>query len=400
MLILVLHGAMVAGGYADFEGDLLVRARAMLGPAVPLGALLDLHGNVTPAMIGSSALLIACNEYPHTDYPARTAELYAALSAAARGAPMPSMRMRRVPMLGLFGSTEGPMRDFVRLLKACEQMPGIVSVSAMHGFAWPDTAATGAAILVACDGNDDIAAAAAGAQACQLAGELFALRSLAHVAAVSIEQAIDEALATRGEGDLIVLADGADNPGGGAACDSTFVLRSLLDRGVERAALGMIWDPQAALIAADAGVGARIAWRIGGKIGVASGDPVDVIAEVLAVRDDACQRGLGGAGSEFLGLAVAIRAGGVDIVLNLTRQQVFSPECFPELGIDLASKRIVVVKSSQHFRVGFDPIAAATIYCDAPGTLNSNLPNLPYKNLSRPIWPLDAINNLPSQGLS
>lgn len=400
MVILVLHGAMVAEGYPDCEGDLLARARTVLGAAVPLGALLDLHGNVTAAMIDSGALLIACKEYPHTDYPARCAELYAALSAAARGAPMPAMHMRRVPMLGLFGTTEGPMRDFVRRLERCEQMPGIVSVSAMHGFAWSDTAATGAAILVACDGDDPAAAAAAHTLADQLADELFALRSLAHVAGLPIDQAIDQALAMDGQGDLIVLADGADNPGGGAACDSTFVLRALLERGVEGAALGMIWDPQAVLIATDAGVGARIALRIGGKIGVASGDPVDVVADVLAVRDDACQRGLGGAGSEFLGLAVAIRAGGVDIVLNSKRQQVFSPECFTELGIDLASKRIVVVKSSQHFRAGFDPIAAATIYCDAPGTLNSNLPKLPYKNLSRPIWPLDAINNLPSQGLS
>ncbi|QBE65407.1 M81 family metallopeptidase [Pseudoduganella lutea] len=391
-VLLVLHGAMMADGYTDCEGDLLRHVRAQAGPAMPVGALLDLHGNVTPAMLGSGALLVACKEYPHTDYAERSAELYALLAAMAAGAPAPRMLMRRVPMLGLFGTTEGPMRAFVRRLQEAERQPGIRSVSAMHGFPWSDAVDTGAAVLVA---HDASAAQAAEELAARLAGEMFGLRGAA-AARLPLDEALDAALAIDGACRPVVLADGADNPGGGAAGDSTFVLRALLDRGIDNAALGMIWDPQAAAIAADAGAGARLPLRIGGKVGPRSGAPVDVEAEVLCVRGDARQPGLGGKGSDALGLAVAIRAAGIDIVLNTVRQQVFSPECFTELGIDVRARRLVVVKSTQHFRAGFDPIAAATVYCDTPGTLSVDIAGIPYRAIARPIWPLDPdLGDLP-----
>jgi microcystin degradation protein MlrC len=122
-----------------------------------------------------------------------------------------------------------------------------------------------------------------------------------------------------------------------------------------------------------------------------SGDPVDLDVEVVCVRRDATQRGLAG-GLEPLGLAVTVRTPAIDIVINSIRQQVFSPECFTEMGIDLLSKRLVVVKSTQHFRMGFDAIASAVVYCDAPGSLNSDLSRLPFRHLPRPIWPMDSVD--------
>jgi microcystin degradation protein MlrC len=391
MVLLVLHGAMMADGYADCEGDLLQRVRAQAGPAMPVGALLDLHGNVTPAMIGSGAVLVACKEYPHTDYAERSAELYAILASAVQGAAVSTV-MRRVPMLGLFGTTEGPMRDFVGRLKQAETTPGIHSVSAMHGFPWSDSPHTGAAIVVV---HDSARGAAADELAACLAAEMLELRDTG-ARRLPLNEALDLALGSGSGGKPVVLADGADNPGGGAACDSTFVLQALLARGVSNAALGMIWDPQAVAIATDAGTGARISLRVGGKVGPQSGSPVDLDAEVLCVRADARQPGLGGKGSDALGNAVAIRAAGIDIVLNTVRQQVFSPECFTELGIDVASKSLVVVKSTQHFRAGFDPVAGATVYCDTPGTLSARIDEIPYRRIARPIWPLDPLSALPT----
>ncbi|HEY1092418.1 MAG TPA: MlrC C-terminal domain-containing protein, partial [Burkholderiaceae bacterium] len=188
---------------------------------------------------------------------------------------------------------------------------------------------------------------------------------------------------------LVVLADSADNPGGGAACDSTFILRALLERGVRDAALGMLWDPQAVAIATSAGVGARLPLRVGGKVGPMSGDPLDLDVEVLACRSDASQRGLVPGSRDPLGAAVALRVQGVDVVLNSIRQQVFSPDCFTEMGVDLSSKRLVVVKSTQHFRAGFDPLVVRTVYADTPGSLRVNLGELPYRHLRRPLWPID-----------
>ena len=386
-VFLVLHGAMIAHGYDDCEGDLIERVRALVGPGVPVGALLDLHATLTPRMLAGGAVLIACKEYPHTDYLARTRELHAILARMAAGACRPDALMRRVPMLGVFGTGDGPMRALVDEVQRLEAAPGILSISLVHGFPWSDTAHTGAVVLVVFEAGDE-AAARADDIAAALARDFLALRTAGSHAALQVDAAVDAAVAASSNG-LVVLADSSDNPGGGAACDSTFILRALIERGVQDAALGMIWDPLAVQLASDAGVGAELALRIGGKVGAGSGLPVDVRATVTAVRHDARQHGLAGRFTEALGDAVAIRAAGIDIVLNTRRQQVFSPECFTQLGIDLEAKRLVVVKSTRHFRAHFDAVAATTLICDAPGALNSDLARLPYMHLSRPMWPLD-----------
>jgi len=349
-------------------------------------------------MVATGTVITACKEYPHVDYLPRARELHAILAAAARGGAMPRTALRRVPMLGLFGTTEGPMKAFVHRVQACERQPGILAVSPMHGFPWSDTPDTCAGMLVVSDG-DAASARHADVLADQLAAEFFALRASASARRLPIDTALDEALALAsaagGRPGPVVIADGSDNPGGGAASDSTFVLHAMLARGVENAAFGLLWDPQAAAIAAAAGIGARLALRFGGKVGPMSGPPVDATVQVLAVREDGAQRGLDGHAIDPLGLAVAIRVDGIDVVLNSRRQQTFSPDCFSALGIDIAARRLVVVKSSQHFRAGFDPIARATVYCDAPGSLNGDLAQLPYRHLHRPLWPLDAIAQRP-----
>jgi len=154
--------------------------------------------------------------------------------------------------------------------------------------------------------------------------------------------------------------------------------------------VGMIWDPETVAEATRAGVGARLTLAIGGKIGPFSGTPVRGECEVLAARSDARQRGLDGVALDALGDAVAVRLHGIDIVLNSLRQQTFSPDCFTQLGIGVTTKKIVVVKSIQHFRLGFDPVATATVYCDAPGSLHLDLAKLPYAHIARPLWPIDA----------
>jgi len=389
-VLLVLHGAMLAEGYPDCEGDLLQRVRTVVGADVPIGALLDLHANLSPAMLDSGAVLIACKEYPHTDYTPRGHELHAVLSSMARGEFSVRAHCCRVPMLGIFGTTQPPMRDFVQRLQTSEALPGVVSVSALHGFPWSDTPFTSAAVLVLAK-DDPAASDVAEGLVHELAQAFYGLREQAGSKLLPLPAAVDAAVAaTQSQPGLVVLADSADNAGGGAAGDSTFLLRALLQQGVREAAVGMIWDPQAVAIATAAGAGARLPLRIGGKGGPMSGDPVDLDVEVLACRSDARQRGFTPGGTDALGAAVAVRAQGIDIVLNSIRQQVFSPDCFTELGVDLTTKRLVVVKSTQHFRAGFDALAAVTLFADSPGTLQMDLGQLPYRHLPRPVWPLDS----------
>ena len=390
-VLLVLHGAMLAEGYHDCEGDLLMRVRELIGPKVPLGALLDLHCNLSPAMLESGAALVACKEYPHIDYAARGEELHAMLGAMVRGDLAIKAHWKRVPLLGIFGTTVAPMSDFVARLKDSEdRLPGILSVSVLHGFPWADTPHTCAAVLVLAE--DSPAAAGVAEDLLQeLAEAFYSIRETAAAKRLPLKDALDAAeaemrLARPGP---VVLADTADNAGGGAAGDSTFVLRELLERGIRDVALGMIWDPQAVAIATSAGVGARLPLRVGGKVGPMSGDPVDLEVEVLVCRADARQRSLTPGGTDPLGPSVAVRAQGIDIVLNSIRQQVFSAECFTQLGINPAAKRLVVVKSTQHFRSGFDAMAAAVVYADSPGSLQANIGSLPFKHLPRPVWPID-----------
>ncbi|MDY0743938.1 M81 family metallopeptidase [Paucibacter sp. R3-3] len=389
-VVLMLHGAMLADGYPDCEGDLLQRVRAIVGAETPIGALLDLHCNLSAAMVESNALLIACKEYPHIDYPARGEELHALVTRMQRGELKIRAHRRRVPMVGIFGTTESPMREFVQRLQASEALPDVLSISALHGFAWSDTPHTSAAILVY---TADTPGADAGAAALaeELGSTFYALREQAGSRRLPLAAALDAAQAAmaRREGRPVVLADTSDNPGGGAACDSTFVLRALLERGIEGVALGMVWDPQAVALATAAGVGARLPLRIGGKVSPMSGDPVDLEVEVLACRADGRQRGFTPGAFDPLGAAVAVRGAGITIVLNSIRQQIFSPDCFTELDVDPAAQALLVVKSTQHFRAGFDPIAAATIYADTPGSLQVDLSALPYRHLRRPVWPLD-----------
>jgi len=379
LVILVLHGAMMADGYDDCEGDILARARAVIGDKIPLGVILDLHANLTTTMTDSATVVIGCKEYPHTDYRERVGELYDLLERTARGEISPRSVLRRGPLVGPIGTTDEPMRGFVDGLIARESRDGLLSLSMMHGFPWSDSPHTGSVALVVHDGSQpDVAEAAADAMVARFT-EICAGASAGRTR--GIDDILGEAGQTLTNAGPTVVADGADNPGGGAGCDSTFILKALIDRNATDAALGMIWDPQAALIAADAGVGARLPLRIGGKIGPMSGAPVDAEVEVLCVREDALQRGLTGKLSEPLGLAVAVRIGGIDVVINSIRQQVFSPECFTALGIDLAAKRLVVVKSTQHYQAAFAPVAGATLYCNAPGSLNMDLTTLPYRKL-------------------
>src|SRR5690606_4968915 len=154
-------------------------------------------------------------------------------------------------------------------------------------------------------------------------------------------------------------------------------LSALLARDIGKVALGPLWDPQAVRFCHDAGVGARLALRIGGKTGPMSGAPLDVQAEVLHVARDAAQH-LGDARSA-MGDVAAIRVAGIDIVLNGTRTQAFGTDLFTGNGVALDDKKLIVVKSSQHFHAAFAPLAKAVLYVGGPGAIATDFAALPYR---------------------
>jgi microcystin degradation protein MlrC len=190
-----------------------------------------------------------------------------------------------------------------------------------------------------------------------------------------IAEAVDRARAVDG---LVVMADTADNAGGGAPGDTTHLLRALVAARLGPCAFGAVHDPGAVRMCEEAGVGARIMLRIGGKLGVSSGEPYDVEADVMAVKSDHYQSFCGS--RLQLGASAWIRIGDVDVILASIRTQIFGRDAFTGLGIALDGKRVVAVKSSEHFRADFGPIAAEVISVATPGTIQMDFASIPYRH--------------------
>ncbi|WP_028222307.1 M81 family metallopeptidase [Paraburkholderia oxyphila] len=380
-VILLLHGAMVAEYCDDCEGDLIEAVRTLVGEDVPIGVELDLHCHFTEKMQLNANVIVCFKEYPHTDIIDRMREVFALTVACAEGRIRPVTVAYDCRMVGVWHTTREPMSGFVKRMQALEGNGGVLSVSFGHGFPWGDVADSGAKIWVITD-NDEALARRIATQPGQ---ELWEMRKEARPQAVSIDEALDHALAF--DGGPVVLADVADNPGGGAPCDSTFILQRLVERGVDNVALGCVYDIGAVQTCREAGIGTRLTLRIGGKTGVSSGASVDLTVTVRAIVDEHVQRIEGGWVSR-LGSAVWVFSdSGIDIVLVTVREQTIAPTAFTDLGIDLKSKRLVVVKSMQHFHAEFAPIAREVLYVSTPGALTPDFANLPYRVRSLNYWP-------------
>ena len=384
MVLLGLHGAMVADGYDDCEADLLARVRKIVGPNPVIGAELDPHMHLTPEMVNQADLLVSMKEYPHWDILERGRELVALCEAKALGKINPIPALVDCRMVVPVHTTREPARSFIDKVQAMEGKDGVLSISIGQGFAHGNVPGMGSKVLVYTDGN----AQQADALALQLAAEMIAMRDQLSVRYPEIDIALDEALAAGKS--PVVIADRSDNPGSGAPGDSTFILRRMVERSITNAAIGPIWDPVAVRIASDAGVGARLALRIGGKIGPLSGAPMDLDVTVKALQPNLIMTGLAGAATP-VGDAALVEANGIEIVLITIRNQALGADVFTKLGCDLGAKSIIVVKSAQHFRAAFETIGKHFIYAGAPGVATPFTPTLPYTNISRPRWPLDDV---------
>jgi microcystin degradation protein MlrC len=380
LVILFLHGAMISQEVWDCEGDILARVRALIGDKTPIGVVLDPHAHLTESMIENATVLSFMKEYPHTDMNDRLDDVWRLCLRVLRGEIKPTAAAYDCRMVSLWPTGPEPMRGFVDRMLALEGKNGVLSVSLVHGFPWGDTPCTGAHMLVYTD-ND---AAKAATLARRLGQEVWEMRHRTLPSLVSVAEAV-ERMASSSAG-LLVLADMADNSGGGAPADSTFVLRAALDRGLRNIGFALFYDPQAVLACHEAGLNAALPLRVGGKTGPESGAPIDVVARVMGLAEHGWQDEVG-AGKCSLGKTAWVRASDIDLILASERHQCFHPTAFTHLGCDPKKLKAVVVKSTNHFRAGFDPIAAETLYIDAPGAIAPNFSSIPYKTFAKPFWP-------------
>jgi microcystin degradation protein MlrC len=383
-----LHGAMVVEGIDDADGDFLAAVRHALGPDRPIVVTTDLHANHTRRRAELADAIIGYDTYPHIDMAERGREAAALIARTLRGEVRPVTAIHPLP---LFWSTacqvtaHPPMDEVLRRVHAAEQRPGVLSATIATGFPWADVPDVGASVLAVTD--DD--AALAQSVADELGAWIWENRRRWHKPPMSVREALAEG--ERLGRYPIILADHADNTGGGTPGDSTEILRTFLELDLRDALILYIVDPEAAEAAHRAGAGTRLEIAVGGKSDPRQGPPVMMNVEVMAVSDGAftydgpMYAGLTG----NMGRSAWLRQNGVSVVVVTAREQPLGPAFARTLGIDCATMKYIALKSAAHFRASFEPIAGAIYNVDAEAIHTHDVARLPYRRRTRPMFPVE-----------
>ena len=389
-VLLELHGSMAVGdldapdGLGDAEGHLLAAVRETVGPDVPVLAQLDIHSNVSQQMVSMADVLIGRETFPEVDMAARGRECADVLARILRGGLRPTMALHQIPMVwGLNQVTaHPPMRDAIAELHRIESQPGVVCGSIATCFFLADVPDMGASVYVVTEDDQTLAQAYAD----ELGAWIYARREDWQLELRTARAALERAqIAGRYP---IILADMQDNTGGGSPGDSTGVLRTFIDMQLEDACVLYIVDPEAVARCQAAGVGARLALEVGGKSSPLQGDPVPMDVEVAALSDGKFRydgpmyAGLSG----NMGPSARIVQDGIHVLLVSLREQPFDTAFARTLGLDPRQMRYICVKSSAHFRAGFESWAGA-IHVVAERSVHS-LRDLPFRRLGRDLYPL------------
>ena len=380
-----LHGAMVAQGFDDCEGDLLSSARQIIGQQAIMGATFDPHCHFTRQCEDALDVAITFKEFPHTDMMHRARELVDIVIRTVKGTVRPCISSFDCRMIDIFPTTEVSIRAFIDRISELERnLPHVLSISVVHGFLAGDVPEMGTRILVVTDNDTE----AGDALAQQLGLQLHEMRGTTRMCLMRPDEALNHLDPQSGNGPLLI-ADVWDNPGGGLAGDSTVVLRRIMDRKIGSAAVAGIWDPIAVRFCFAAGKGARIPLRFGAKSGPGLGEPIDATVTVSGLSENGSMQ-FGGSSAK-LGRCAAIRLDGdIEVVLSENRVQAYTPAIFTCVGIDPAQKRLLVVKSTNHFRAGFSDLSDRVLYVDSNAPYPHDPRTTAYTKLERGIWPIVA----------
>ncbi|MFL9925313.1 M81 family metallopeptidase [Herbaspirillum lusitanum] len=391
-IYLDLHGAMVAESTDDGEGTLLELLRAVVGPTIPIVISLDLHANVTQKMLTLADALVAYRTYPHVDLAETGARAFVLLQQLVAQPGAIKTVHRRLPFLipinGMCTLLE-PAQSMYAALESMEssmesQAPDeVVSLSFCPGFPAADFPECGPVIWGHGKNIEAVARAVA-----QLYDKMMQDEALWEVPFLTPDAAVKEAIRISLTADKpVVIADTQDNPGAGGDSNTMGMLRALLANQVENAAIGLISDPQAAALAHAAGIGARLQLNLAGTSGVEGDSPFAGEFEVIALSDGRVRYDgpmMTGMLAE-LGPTACLRIGGVDIAVSTSKAQMFDRNLYRVAGIHPESKKILVNKSSVHFRADFQPVAAAVLVAKAPGPMVADPAELPWRHLQEGI---------------
>lgn len=397
-VFLSLHGAMYVEGLPDPEGELLCRVRQQVGPNVPVVATLDLHANVTDAMVRYADILTSYRTTPHVDQYETARRASALLQRTLLGEIRPRVQVaRRAMIAGMdLGRTLGdtPMTRLQAKAREWERSEAaVLDVSLNAGYYMGDVYEAGPSVLVLSDalvkGSDAVAQRVAD----ELIDDAWHWRDQKTVHLQSIEQAIARCREPAERPGPLLLADYTDGPGGGGYGDATRLLEALLQAQLPGTLVGVMYDPESARQAMAAGVGAELDMRLGGKTDARfGGGPVAVRARVLALSDgDYVRTGPFRTGTRAsIGPSALLQCGEVQVIVGSNRVQAEERGQYRVLGVEVESLNVVALKGINHFRADLEPIARGIVFVESGGIHASDLSTLPFRNLRRPVWPIDA----------
>jgi microcystin degradation protein MlrC len=387
-----LHGAAVAENADDAEGELLERLRAVVGAEMPLAASLDLHANVTERMLRLADALTPFRTYPHVDMAVTAGRALSMLSTIAHAPMRPrcAMHAKRLPFLLPLNAQctlLEPAASIIALQERLESAHG-VTLGFTMGFPAADFAECGPMVFGHGAQREGVVHAVEALHA-----EVLARRADWRLDLLDAREVVDEALALAESASApIVIADTQDNPGAGGDSNTTGLLQALLAAGAGhrhpgRVALGLLHDPDAAGAACAAGIGASVELTLGRSVrcfdGRASEAPVRARCSVRAVSDGAVplHGPMTAGGTVQLGASACVEIDGVLVLLVSGKCQMLDLDLYRFLGVEPATMKLLVVKSSVHFRAAFAPIASHILVAKAPGPMAADPADLPWRHL-------------------
>ena len=387
------HGAAVSTAHPDPDGELYEMAREIVGPDVPIVSALDLHAIVSEKMVEMTDVMVSYRTNPHVDQRERGAECAQVMHELLNGVT-PEVAFIRLPIVAPQVkqlTAEGLYAEAIQFGQTqIDEM--VMNVSILGGFTYGDTPFNGMSFLVTTRGDR----ARAEALCRTLAEQVWAGRERILPALTPLRDCIDLAVA-QGEDETrerVIIADVADNPGGGGRGNTTWLLKGLYEAKAKGAVLGVFFDAPLAAEAHEQGEGARFMARFNRDETDQYSESFEAEATVLHLsdgqivgRDPGSRAGM----RVDLGPTAALQVGTVTVVVISIRQQCIDPGYLEAFGVDVATARTTVVKSRGHFRAGFSVYFRPdqVIECDAPGLTSPNLANFDWQGFKRPIYPLD-----------
>lgn len=384
-VLFALHGALVGETELDGDGEILSSLRKLVGESTPIAVTVDLHANISPRMVELANVIVGYDTYPHVDQVERGREAAELLARTLNGEIRPAMALEKPPMILVpqkLLTSAYPMSELIRMAHEYERE--VLSVTIAGGFAYADVPEIGPGVLVITDDQPELARR----RAKEIADRAWDLREDFLPTLPSVKDAVSRAI--QSERWPVILADVGDNIGAGTPGDGTAILQELIDQRAQGAVV-TIADEQAVAVAIEAGVGQELTLDVGGKSDSYHGKPITLRARVRLISDGVfINRGHMRDGiTENMGRTAVLESDGIKLVLTEIKMPPWNLEQLRSVGIAPEREKIIVLKSAVAFRAAYEPIAREIIEVNTPGLSSLDLSQFSYKNVRRPIFPLD-----------